>query len=222
MSVQAISWVLENSESRLGARHVLISIANHAQSDGTGSWPSIATIGRESKLSEREVRYALRELEEMGELHTEIASGPRGCNMYTLQNMPGANFAGGKILPKIGGEGGKILPGGGQPSAPEPSLPVLKENRPYMFPKFWEEYPNKQGGELAAKGAWIKVLGEHYASEIFVGLAQWKKRKWETSEGRDYIPYAEKWLYKRQWKTPPEEIGGINNERMEKIRASRQ
>lgn len=87
LSVQAISWVLEHSESRLGPRHVLISIANHAKSDGTGAWPSVSTISRESRLSEREVRYALRELEKSGELRTRQGKGPLGCNLYSLPMM---------------------------------------------------------------------------------------------------------------------------------------
>lgn len=87
LSVQAISWVLEHSESRLGPRHVLISIANHAKSDGTGSWPSVQTISHEARLSEREVRYALRELEKSGELQTLKGAGPHGCNLYSLARM---------------------------------------------------------------------------------------------------------------------------------------
>lgn len=99
MSVQAISWVLDHSESRLGPRHVLISIANHAKSDGTGAWPSVSTISHEARLSEREVRYALRELEKSGELRTSRGKGPHGCNLYSLpamgQTLQGQKTAGG-------------------------------------------------------------------------------------------------------------------------------
>ena len=99
MSVQAISWVFEFSESRLGPRHVLLSIANHAKADGTGAWPSVRRICHEAKLSEREVRYALRELEKSGELQTRVGVGPRGCNVYSLprmgQSLQGQKTAGG-------------------------------------------------------------------------------------------------------------------------------
>lgn len=87
MSVQAIAWVLEHSESRLGPRHVMISIANHAKADGTDAWPSIETIAHEARLSEREVRYALRDLEEMGELVVQMRAGPHGCNLYSIVKM---------------------------------------------------------------------------------------------------------------------------------------
>jgi hypothetical protein len=86
MSVQAISWVLDHSESRLGPRHVLISIANHAKSDGTGAWPSVSTIAREAHLSIRQVQYCLVSLAKLGELRVS-SGGPHGCNLYSLPKM---------------------------------------------------------------------------------------------------------------------------------------
>jgi hypothetical protein len=85
MSVEALSWVFQHSEARLGARHVLLSIANHAKSDGTGAWPSVETIARESKLSVREVQYCLTTLVEMGEL--VITRRARACNLYALPRV---------------------------------------------------------------------------------------------------------------------------------------
>lgn len=124
LSVQAISWVLEFSESRLGPRHVLLSIANHAKSDGTGAWPSVDTIAHESRLSEREVRYALRELEKSGELQTETGEGPRGCNLYSLPMM-GQSLQGQKTTENDSRGANSAEPM--QDFAPEPSLTVLKE-----------------------------------------------------------------------------------------------
>jgi hypothetical protein len=87
LSIQAINWVLEHSQSRLGARHVLLSIANHAKADGTGAWPSVATIAHESNLCEREVQYALRELEGIGELKTRRGVGRSSTSLYSLPKM---------------------------------------------------------------------------------------------------------------------------------------
>ncbi len=139
MSVQALSWVLEHSKAQLGTRLVLLSIANHARQDGTGAWPSIETIARESRMSERAVRYAVRELEQSGELYTDIGNGPHGTNMYSLPMMDGANIAPGKLgggqnTTKNGSEGGKIRQGGGQLLPPIRPLTVSKENRPAATP----------------------------------------------------------------------------------------
>lgn len=87
MSIQAITWVIEQSESRLGPRHVLISIANHARPDGTGAWPSIATIAHEAKLSEREVQRSLRTLALLGELEVYDGLGPHGTHYFVLKKM---------------------------------------------------------------------------------------------------------------------------------------
>ena len=120
MSIEAISWVLKFSKSRLGARHVAISIASHAQPDGTGAWPSVSTIARESNLSEREARYGLRVLEDLGELVTRRKAGPNGCNLYSLPSMKGQTLPGGGA--KSAGGMGQNSAGGGANSAPEPSL----------------------------------------------------------------------------------------------------
>jgi hypothetical protein len=87
MSVQALSWVLDHSESTLAARHVLISIANHAKKDGTGAWPSIATISREAKVSESSVHRSIIDLQGLGELSVQVGEGPYGTNLYTLTKM---------------------------------------------------------------------------------------------------------------------------------------
>jgi hypothetical protein len=68
MSVQALSWVLENSAARLGARLVLIALANHAHDDGSNAYMSQATIAREARLTVRQVRRCLNELETSGEI----------------------------------------------------------------------------------------------------------------------------------------------------------
>lgn len=130
MSVQAIGWVLDHSQATLGSRLVLIAIANHAKSDGTGAWPSLKLIAKESHLSEREVRYCLRELENLGELHTIQGGGFHRCNLYSLPLM-GAKFAPCK------NEGGKIEQRGGQARAPmrgQPSAPEPSFNRPVKQP----------------------------------------------------------------------------------------
>lgn len=87
MSVQALAWVLECSEARLGGRLVLLSIANHADERGDNAWPSVPTIAREARMSERQVRTVLRDLVELGELEINEGAGPRGCHMYRLTGI---------------------------------------------------------------------------------------------------------------------------------------
>lgn len=68
MSVQAISWVLDNSPTVGTDRLVLISLANHADQRGESSWPSVFTIMREAGASERAVQTSLRNLATEGRI----------------------------------------------------------------------------------------------------------------------------------------------------------
>jgi hypothetical protein len=93
MSVQALSWVLDSSNSTYGARLVLLSIANHCDKFGTDAWPKIETIALESHLSVREVAYAIKDLISLGELTVEKGKGRKGKNLYSLTKLS-AKFAG--------------------------------------------------------------------------------------------------------------------------------
>src|SRR6266851_5018714 len=87
MSWQAVTWVLENSEATLGSRLVMISIASHANREGKNAFPSMETIGLETLMSEREVRYCVRALEELGELRVIRGIGRGKPNNYELPRV---------------------------------------------------------------------------------------------------------------------------------------
>ena len=114
MSVHAISWVLRNSKERLGNRLVLIVLADHAHGDGTNAWPSVATIKEEACLSERNVRYALRALEQSGAIYRS-GRHESGTYIYTI--------AGVQDLPE-----GQSAEAYVQSFAPKPSEPPLKDS----------------------------------------------------------------------------------------------
>jgi hypothetical protein len=73
-------------------------------------WPSIAFIGQRCKLSERAVRYALRELEATGMIETE--GRHRKSSRYWFCSSTGARV----IIPKLGR--GKPAGGGGGDETP--------------------------------------------------------------------------------------------------------
>lgn len=79
-----MSWVIEHSKHKGNAFVVLLMIANHAKSDGTGAWPSVSTLAKEARISSRSVQYVTRRLERSGELETKVACGPGGSNLYSL------------------------------------------------------------------------------------------------------------------------------------------
>lgn len=74
MSVEAISWALnlapvpadKSGKPSSACAFVLVALANHADPAGRDAYPSVDTICRYTRLSERTVRYALDRLEEAG------------------------------------------------------------------------------------------------------------------------------------------------------------
>jgi len=74
VSVEAISWALNlapvpadrGGQRSSACRFVLVGLANHAGPDGTGAFPSVATLVRYTRLSERTVRTCLDRLEAEG------------------------------------------------------------------------------------------------------------------------------------------------------------
>ncbi len=92
MSVQAQHWVYEFSESEYGARLVLLSISNHADARGECAWPSIRTIAREARLSERQVQRILPGLVSLGELEIIPGAGHKGTHLYRLPKVLQVNL----------------------------------------------------------------------------------------------------------------------------------
>jgi len=88
VSVHVVSWVLRSSPERLGRRLVLLVLADHAKEDGTAAWPSVETIAEQARLSERQARRALRELELAGAIE-QTGRSSKGTNVYTVKMTGG-------------------------------------------------------------------------------------------------------------------------------------
>lgn len=74
MSVQAIAWVLEHSESVGVTRCVLVSIANHVDPDGEG-WVRVDRVLREANCSMASYHRAVKWAVEHGELERDVNAG---------------------------------------------------------------------------------------------------------------------------------------------------
>jgi hypothetical protein len=96
MSVQAMTWVIENSKHKGSAFVVLLMIANHAHADGTGSYAAVDTLAKEARITPRQVFNLLLGLERSKELSIERGAGPRGTNLCTVmmcqENLPLKSF----------------------------------------------------------------------------------------------------------------------------------
>lgn len=88
MSIQAVSWILDYSESEGLDRLVLISIANHFNNDERESRPSIRLIAREAHISTNTVMHAIRRLSELGELEVVDPGSYRVAARYGMPLLP--------------------------------------------------------------------------------------------------------------------------------------
>lgn len=73
-----MSYVIDYSQNKGGALLCLLMIANHADRFGRNSFPGLATLAAECRMSERQIYRLISVIEESGELKTEREGGGRG------------------------------------------------------------------------------------------------------------------------------------------------
>lgn len=83
MSLQALTYVWSEAPFEGGALLVLLALADYADEDGS-SFPSIRTLAKKARLSEREVQYTLSTITEGGWVTVDRGAGPHGVNVYTI------------------------------------------------------------------------------------------------------------------------------------------
>lgn len=117
--------VWEHSAQKEGALLILLALADCAHDDGTMAFPSVKTLAGKARMSERNARYCLRNLEQSGEIVSE-GRHVSGSTVYRIvlpfkeggQNLPGAKIAGGGNLAQ---QTCRKLP----PNRKEPSIPPV-------------------------------------------------------------------------------------------------
>lgn len=86
MSVRVITWVWDHSVSSGTDRLVMLALADNADDRGA-CWPSMLTIARKARISERTARRSVRTLEELGEL-VSVRGGGMASNRYRINLDP--------------------------------------------------------------------------------------------------------------------------------------
>ena len=87
VSFKVTNWVWARSESRNGARLVMLALADRADDNGL-CWPSIDDLAERTKLSPRAVQKAIATLAEIGELQVENGGGRHRSNRYRIVPKP--------------------------------------------------------------------------------------------------------------------------------------
>jgi hypothetical protein len=176
MSVQAMAWVIENSQTRGNQYIVLLMIANRADEEGASAWPSIRWLARRSRLSERTVQRAIRKLERGGDLGIEKAAGPKGTNRYQVIMQPGL-YRGDTAV-----RGDKLTPRQGvQKGVTELCHPIHPNTSKTLRPP----YPPQTGGE--------ETFLDYHGTVIAIKMGR-RKRLPRTNGGIMHPPYFVEFL----------------------------
>jgi len=158
-----MSWVIEKSSQKGSNLLVLLMIANHADTTGSGAYPKVETLAKESRLSERGVRYILGKLARSSELVIESNAGPYGCHRYALPgvvrdgfNLRGlpANFAGRK-------QEGKHPAGGNLPAKFAPGCENLQAKFDNSTGKSFAPEPKRTESESQNLRARARPSSDH-------------------------------------------------------------
>lgn len=208
MSIEAMTLVLHHSQASGAAQMILMGIANH-QGDG-GAWPSIATLAKYGKVSERRVQQVIRELEQMGELAIQTMGGVEtatgATNRYFVTLSCPADCDGTtnhKQGVKSGADRGEThFTPGVKPTSPKPSIePSIKPYISSDFENFWNAYPRKVGKQAAIK-AFAKASTIATVDDILSGAIRYGNDP-NLPLDANFIPHPATWLNAGRWEDGP-------------------
>jgi hypothetical protein len=85
MSIKIMADVWSNGPTDKAQLLVLLALADFADDNGS-CWPSVAAVGVKARMSERNARRVIRDLEAAGHLSVVTGGGRFGCSQYVVGN----------------------------------------------------------------------------------------------------------------------------------------
>ena len=197
---------------------VLLVIADHADDEGTNSWPSVATIARKASISPRQAQRLIKSLSESGLLSVEDQAGghremrdDRRPNRYTV-TLIGATLTTSRKVERGDKDrlrGDAHVASGVTPMSPKPSLepsliepPINIDHRRDLgahFEMFWQTYPRKVG-KTAAEKAFKKIIQSVDPSTIIDGALRYAM---DPNRDDEFTAHPTTWLNAGRWEDEP-------------------
>lgn len=182
---------------------VLLVIADHANDEGTQSYPSQATIAKKASISIRTVQRAANNLIEQGYIRIFKHSGgsadcreDRRPHLYqiNLNKLRGDNVSGRQEVV----DEATMTTSTGRLSRPmnHPNKPSI--NHP-DFDRFWNIYPRKVAKAAALK-AWQKAIQSADIEEIIKGAERYAN---DPNRHPSYTAHPATWLNAHRWGDEP-------------------
>jgi hypothetical protein len=132
VSIEALKWVWEHSESKGAARALMLAIANHLHANGTGCFAGQALLAKEAGVSDRTVRRLTKEQTQIGELKVDEYGGPpaprsgRRTHSYSFPKMRDMLSDNLEVVGQTGEVVGQDAPGCRTTVAEEPLEPSVE------------------------------------------------------------------------------------------------
>lgn len=79
-----MSRVWAGSRHKGGALLLMLALADFAHDDGTNAYPSVATLARKIRMSDRQVQRIIQQCEKSGELLAQRSIDGRSSTLYTI------------------------------------------------------------------------------------------------------------------------------------------
>lgn len=182
---------------------VLLVIADHANDEGTQSYPSQATIANKASISVRTVQRAVNNLVSEGYIRMfKHSGGSAGCredrrpHLYqiNIHRLRGDIVSGRTDV----ADGATMTTDTGRQSRPKnhPLEPSLKHQE---FDAFWSIYPRKVAKQAALK-AWEKALQVADAQTITEGARRYAD---DPNRHPSYTAHPATWLNAHRWDDEP-------------------
>lgn len=204
---------------------VLLVIADHANDEGTQSYPSQATIALKASVSIRTVQRAVNTLCAQGYVRMfKHQGGSADCREDRRPHLYQINLnalRGDTVTRRTSdANGATMTTSTGRQSRPmnHPLEPSIEP--PSSFDDFWNLYPRKVGKQAAQK-AFIKALKITTLEEILEGA-----RKYAEDPNRvdAFTAHPTTWLNAGRWADGPlpERIKSADEKRTEELRLSKE
>jgi hypothetical protein len=201
MSIRVMTQVWDHGPDNQGELLVLLALADFADDRGV-CWPSMASIARKARLTERGAQKIVRRLEATGHVRIVTGGGRHGCNQYVItpnvvrpEHSSPPNVKTSKPRTAV-----QETPNSG---SPEPSRTIIREpsyTSAGDFDAFWAEVPRKEG-KGAARKAYASALKKADHATLMAAI----RRHAEERRGQDpkYTPHPATWLNAERWTDEP-------------------
>jgi hypothetical protein len=192
VSVKVSTRVWESSQSTLGARLVMLYLADCAHEDGSNIYPSITTISKNTKLSERQVQRQIKHLIASGEL-VDVGRSPLNTRQFRIPMTPEMSPRH-IVTPDI--QDAKGVTDHAENDAENVTRSVIRDPLGEIrisFEVFYEAYPKHEAKQDAMKAWSVLRPNAEMCDRIMSDIERFRGRE------RQFIPLPATYIRGRRW-----------------------